>query len=313
VVRGSGPRASRRLRRLGLFGPATTGAPKTEILLNDPIFAESYSRVLHLIHEGMGWPLPGQYEITESPALSVRFEHNFVHEVAAQLSTFAALQYYGFRFDAIAGVSLGEIAAAQAAGATTVDEAIRITTAMIRDVSSSAGGDLLTVNASISRALNALGSCAAIPILGWPDESVWAVRDECKAELHDAFVTAGLSYTMLDIGCMPHTDHVNRLHFAQSVRDEPARPPSIEYFSSSQGGLVESRIDSGFWERMCAEPLRFMEMSESIERERFDEVIMIGTISIERHLFSNVRRSRRPRFKRAEDMIAEYSRANRTG
>lgn len=290
-------------KRLLLFGPATTMAPKLDELRKHRTFRSAFDDLSRLFESRLGWSAANDplHESTLAPAH--RFERNFVREVALQISLYRALTDNGFRFDAVAGVSLGELAAAHAANALDLEGTIRVTCAMVKEFVAADGGDILAVDASEARASLALGGLPATAIIDWPGQSVWAVLDEHRPRVDARFRQFAIAYDMLGTGCMPHTNRVNRSNFIASIGGLAARRPATGFFSSAEGGKVEAPVDSEFWARVCCDPVRFSGMDAALEREEFHEIVYIGSVAIEHRVLSALPPERRPEMKRALDFL----------
>ena len=292
-------RNSRTPRAL-LFGPAATGDPKLKAGLNDPAFRHAYSDACSRMEERTGFSpdqLPPSFEGASA------FHRRFLREVAIQLAMFRALREQGHVFQASAGISLGEIAAANAAGAISFEEAIRVACVMAETVVAATGGDLIVAEADLGTLRLATGNLSTHSLIQWPSSTVLAVSDVDMKEFTEQCREAAIVISPLGIRCMPHTDGVRTDVFRRALGDLESGFAKIPFYSCVTGGRVTGEVDREFWVAMMSRGVNFSEMYSALHRDGFSRLIYIGSVSIERQAFGHIDKKNRPRVVRGSRLL----------
>ena len=278
------PRSTPVVRRVLLFGPATTSPPITGPLMKYALFREAYSEASR-IAQRFGWSSDG-VSAARTPGAEA-FERYLIGEVVVQLAVFRALALHGHTFDTVAGISVGEFAAAHASGVLTLEESIELVCVMAQEVGRARGGDLVGVNVSENRARAAIEGMDAVTIVDWPERSVWAVPDSSLPMVEESLRKEGIPFATMGVHCMPHTDLVDANRFSERVRHIPARAPTMPLYSSVTGGLVTCAIDTAFWARMCSSPAMFRAMHDAMHTDGHRDFIHVGSVAVERVMFAS--------------------------
>ena len=296
------PRANPIVRRVLLFGPATTSAPLIDPLMKYASFNDAFSEVSR-IAENFGWCHDNRPEARQATGADA-FERYLVGEVVLQLSAIRALTSHGYTFDTVAGISVGEFAAAHVAGVLTLEESIELVSAMAREVVCARGGDLVGVNAPENRARAAIAGIDAITIVDWPERSVWAVPHSSLPRIEHSLRREKIAFATMGVECMPHTPMVNARRFADTVRHIPARGPVMPLYSSVTGGRVDGEIGTDFWARMCSSPAMFRSMHDVMQADGHRDFVHIGSVAVERVMFASLPQRERPRMISAASILA---------
>lgn len=191
--------------------------------------------------------------------------------LAVQLATVEALRSYGVVADAHLGHSLGEVAAACAAGALTLDDAVRVIFERSRHQQATHGRGRMAV-LEIAPEEDSWSA-----LTEWPDVALAAINSRrsitvagCAATLERLGRHAaehGRTFIPLDIDYAFHSAAMEPIR-APLLRDlqniQPRRAVSM-LASCVTGGLVDGTgLDAAYWWRNVREPVRFADALDAL-------------------------------------------------
>ena len=184
---------------------------------------------------------------------------------ALQVALTAALREQGIVADAVAGHSVGEVAAAWAAGALTLDEAVRIICARSAAQALTRGaGRMAAVSMPEAdmRALLANGEWPDLEIAGinspgnltlsGPLEQLDALSVVCKAR--------GIVFRLLDLDYAFHSRCMDPVEdsLARSLAGvAPATSRTSTFVSTVTGEIFDGALDAGYWWDNVRQPVHF--------------------------------------------------------
>jgi cytochrome P450 len=290
-----------------MFGPAATSLPMaSRTLIGNAEFRRAFAEASAVVERRRGWSPWREIDKDGAPHGVSIVERYFVEETLLQLCLFRAFAETNTRYDAVAGVSLGDAAAGFASGALTFDEALHVMCATIAAVQNATGGDLVAVTASPQRVQEIIGESAALPVIHWPVFSVWAVPDDSARTMQRRLRAARVPYTRLGFNCLSHTDRIDVDALEAAIDSVDERAPSTPYYSTLEGGVVQrDAIPRRRWARSIAEPVRLHDLWESLRRSHLTDIIYIGSIPLDKDLFPGLPRHQRPTsFRTAQSFVA---------
>jgi acyl transferase domain-containing protein len=183
---------------------------------------------------------------------------------AVMVSLAATWQSVGVRPDAVVGHSQGEVAAATAAGAVSLEDAARIVVARSRLLATIAGrGGMLSVPVPaerVARSLERWRRRLTIAAVNGPSSTVVSGDGQALDELVAEFAAADVDTRRVPVAYASHSPHV------EIVRDEllgelsriTPRTPEIAFYSTVEGGPHDtSSLDASYWYRNLRYPVRF--------------------------------------------------------
>ncbi len=192
---------------------------------------------------------------------------------AVQVATVQALRHAGIHADLFLGHSVGEVAAAWAAGALRLEQACQVIAARSRLQALTAGsgrmGVLALPAAQVDKALAgtklevAAWNTAAIVTVAGPSEDIDRLAARAEQE-HWAFTPIDLDYAF-------HTASMDPLKAPLLVNLVKLRPPPCpaSFLSTVSGGKMpgRTRLDADYWWRNVREPVRFADAAaEAVAR-----------------------------------------------
>ena len=184
---------------------------------------------------------------------------------ALQVGVTVALREQGIVPDAVAGHSVGEVAAAWASGALTLDEAVRIICARSAAQALTRGaGRMAAVSMAEAdmRALLADGQ--------WPDLEIAGINSPANLtlsgpleQLEALSVFAkqrGMVFRMLDLDYAFHSRCMDPVKdsLAQSLEGfTPVHPHTATFVSTVTGEIFDGSLDAGYWWDNVRQPVHF--------------------------------------------------------
>ncbi len=203
--------------------------------------------------------------------------------MALQIALTALYEDAGVRPLAVTGHSLGEIAAAVAAGALSLDDGITLVAARARQMQAMPAGAMLAIRAdpkAVEAVLARLAAAPDIAVLNAPDEVVVSGSPEAIAQAANLAEQAGLGHAPVPVNRAFHS-HATEPILAEFHRAIAHLTPSAEAngvsFISAVSGRVESAaaLTPTYWSRHIREPVRFTEAAARIV-EHADIIVDIG-------------------------------------
>ncbi|WP_282281765.1 beta-ketoacyl synthase N-terminal-like domain-containing protein [Micromonospora sp. WMMD998] len=181
---------------------------------------------------------------------------------ALETALFRLLESWGVRPDAVAGHSVGEIAAAHAAGVLTLADAARLVAARARLMQAAPPGGVMTaVEATEDEVLAELTDGVSIAAVNAPMRTVVSGDADRVAALAERFARRGRRTKRLAVSHAFHSHHMDPVldEFHAAVADLTFAAPAIPLVTGLTGDVTtaERLRDPGHWVRQIREPVRF--------------------------------------------------------
>jgi len=253
-------------------------------LLDDPLFAETLHEIDALFRPRAGYSLAdelagrngdGRYAYTEiaQPAL-----------FALQVGMTRMLRQRGVEPVAVVGHSVGEIAAAWACGAVTLEQAVRVIHHRSRLQGTTKGQGQMTALGLGQGELAALlqehrlsslcvagaNSSAGSTVAGHPDQ-----LDLLEAELAQRRVP----YKRLDLDYAFHSPAMDTLRprLLEALGDLAPAASAIPYYSTVTGGRLDGgALDAAYWWRNIREPVLFQQAIDALTTQGANLFVEVG-------------------------------------
>ncbi|WP_329791418.1 SDR family NAD(P)-dependent oxidoreductase [Lentzea sp. DG1S-22] len=252
-----------------------------DLVDTDPVFAGAVARIDAALAPLVGWTAAGELRSAE-PRLH---DTGVIQPVlfAVQAGIVAVLAEHGLRPEAVYGHSVGEIAAAFAAGIYDVDQAVALVVARSRAQATTAGTGTM---AAVSLGPEETGTLLArydgrVEIAGInsaSDVTVAGPRADLQ-DLADRLAEREVFCRILDLDYPFHSAAMEPLR-APLLADLAGLAPkaaAVDFVSTVTGEpLAGERLDAEYWWRNVREPVRFAAATDHLVAAGFDTIIEIG-------------------------------------
>ncbi len=251
---------------------------------NNPAFRKRMQQIDAIFKPLAGWSL---VEAINDPELAERLPKTSVAQpllFAIQSSVTAALAEYGLKPAMVFGHSVGEVAAAEAAGALTLADAVRLIVNRSEQQEKVRGlGKMAATNSGVSDTRQFLRDLALGDVEIAAENSASSVTlSGPEASIQEA-AKAGrkrrIAIRVLDLDYPFHSPLLDPLHEAllQSLAGLKPKKSSIDFISSVTGDVLDGKLlDGEYWWRNVREQVKFRSAIEAATAKGATLFIEIG-------------------------------------
>ncbi|MBB6120697.1 type I polyketide synthase [Nocardiopsis algeriensis] len=235
-----------------------------ELLERSPVFAERIGECGRALAPFTDWSLEAvlRCEPGAPPLERVDVVQPVLWAVMVALAE--VWRSHGVHPDAVVGHSQGEVAAACAAGALSLEDGARVVALRSRAVAGLSGsGAMASValpEARVRADLAGRGEDLHVAVVNSPSSTVVAGESEAVSALVKEYEEQGVRARRIAVDYASHTPHVARLReeLLSSLAEVAPRRPEVPFHSCLTGAPVaEGELDAGYWYRNLAEPVLF--------------------------------------------------------
>ncbi|WP_126285906.1 non-ribosomal peptide synthetase/type I polyketide synthase [Burkholderia stagnalis] len=199
-----------------------------------------------------------------------------------QFALTTLLASFGVVPDAVMGHSVGEYAAACAAGIFSPEDGLRLIAergrlmqALPRDGEMAA---IFTDLATVERAIEACPHEVAVAAVNGPASIVISGKRERIAMLVDAFAAQDIRSVLLNTSHAFHSPLVEPMldSFQAVANAVRVARPAIPFYSNLTGAVMDEAPTDAYWRRHCREPVQFASSVERLAEAGFNVLVEIG-------------------------------------
>ncbi|KDB53392.1 hypothetical protein X805_09770 [Sphaerotilus natans subsp. natans DSM 6575] len=250
---------------------------------HEPLFRDRIDRCDRVLREVLGRSLVELLYPDEAPA----HQDLLTSHPCGQAANFAlecALadlwRAWGIEPDVVLGHSLGDFAAAYAAGVLSLEDGLRLVTLRGR-LMQAAHGRMLAVQASEDQVRPFLAGCTdvALGVINGPQSVVISGATHGVEAIAARLAEAGLRTRVLDIPVAAHSPLLDPVldDFAAAVAAVPLAPPRLTVVSSMTGQPVGAELtDPDYWRRHLRETVRFADGVRTLAALGCEAMVEIG-------------------------------------
>jgi acyl transferase domain-containing protein/NADPH:quinone reductase-like Zn-dependent oxidoreductase/acyl carrier protein len=250
----------------------------------NPAFAARFAAIDALFTPLSGWSL----EVAlHDEALAARLARTHVAQplqFAVQSALTAGLAAWGLEPDIVLGHSVGEVAAAQAAGTIDLAEAVGLIFRRSEEQERVHGhGRMAAVNLSAEQALALIGETAQagleIAAVNGPSSVTVAGPEEALRNFCQIARTRRVATRLLDLAYPFHSALLEPIRetLTRALGTMSPRAGSLPFVSTVTGGLVDgTTLDAAYWWRNVRAPVRFRDAIVAASRLGAAAFIEIG-------------------------------------
>ncbi|MGW5619108.1 SDR family NAD(P)-dependent oxidoreductase, partial [Streptomyces sp. NPDC003877] len=249
-----------------------------------PVFRDTFDAVCRALDPHLARPLH-QVLLAPQDSAEARLldETEFTQPAlfAFEVALHRLWESWGVRPRAVAGHSIGELAAAHVAGVLDLDDAARLVAARGRLMQScQRGGAMASVQATEAEVLQAVapvarsGQRVSLAALNSPTQTVVSGDEEAVVRVVEHFAAQGRRTRRLTVSHAFHSAHMDSMLDAYRAVAEQCvlRVPEIPLFSTATGTWTDSRTPPGqgatspeHWVRQVRDAVRFTDAVAALE------------------------------------------------
>ena len=213
-----------------------------------------------------------------------------IHQTGYSQPALFSLQYalttllasFGVVPDAVMGHSVGEYAAACAAGVFSPEDGLRLIAergrlmqALPRDGEMAA---IFADLATVERAIDAWPHEVAVAAVNGPASIVISGKRERIAMLVDTFAARDIRSVPLNTSHAFHSPLLEPMldSFQLAAKTVPVARPAIPFYSNLTGAVMDEAPTDTYWRRHCREPVQFASSVERLAEAGFNVLVEIG-------------------------------------
>ncbi|MGW4690240.1 SDR family NAD(P)-dependent oxidoreductase, partial [Streptomyces sp. NPDC004244] len=255
-----------------------------------PVFREAFDEICAALDPHVRVPLATVVFAPEGSA-----DAPLVHETeftqpglfAVEVALFRLWQTWGVVPDAVAGHSIGELAAAHVAGVLDLPDAARLVAARGRLMQAcERGGAMASVEASESEVLEVLagaGGRVSVAGLNGPAQTVVSGDTEAVLRVVDHFAGVGRRTRRLEVSHAFHSPHMDAMlaRYEEVAADCAFAVPRIPLVSTVTGDWVTEEVtDPGYWVRQVRDAVRFLDAMRTLEQAGYARFLECGPAAV---------------------------------
>ncbi|HEY0696842.1 MAG TPA: beta-ketoacyl synthase N-terminal-like domain-containing protein, partial [Micromonospora sp.] len=250
-----------------------------ELAATEPRFAEALDEVCAALDRHLDRPI--RAVIDGEPDLLDQTAYTQPALFAVEVALFRLLRHWGVRPDFVLGHSIGEIAAAHAAGALSLDDAARLVVARGRLMQAlPAGGAMVAVEATeheVEPLLTGPAARVGLAAVNGPTSVVVAGPEDAVGDLADTFAARGRRTTRLRVSHAFHSPLMEPVlaDLGKLEADLTHRPTRIPLVANETGAPVDL-IEPGHWSRHARRPVRFAQSVRWLRAQGVTRFLEVG-------------------------------------
>ncbi len=252
-------------------------------LMEVPAYADAVRKVDAAFVALSGWSVLEELSKDEASSRMARTEVAQAANFAVQVGVTELLRSWGLRADAMVGHSVGEVGAAWASGALTLEEAAKVALHRGRLQSTTAGsGGMLALEMSAEEAarhLKEVDPSLAVAAINSANAVTVAGPTEPLAQLAKRLAAANLFHRALQVEVPYHSPVMDPLvpTLKEALQDLAPKAPSTPLWSTVTGAPAkEGELDGAYWCRNMRDSVLFAPAVQSLLKAGYTTFLEVG-------------------------------------
>ena len=255
------------------------------LLADERAFRESIERADAVIRREAGWSLIEQLALCPADAGYLGDRIDVVQPTLGALAIAYAdwMKAAGLTVDSVIGHSMGEVAAANVAGALSLDDALRILcrrSALMRGLSGAGAMAMVDLPAEdVTAELAGLEHKVSIAAVNSRRSTVISGEKECVTELVARFSARGVFSRPVNVDVASHSPQmeVPSNSLREGLSGITPRAAATPFASALFGRMVSGEeLDATYWARNLREPVQFAKALEALAAREVEVFLELG-------------------------------------
>jgi acyl transferase domain-containing protein len=258
-----------------------------ELYGTSPTFAEAFDAVCAHLDPGLVRPLREVLFAPVDSADSALLDQTHFAQAAlfaVETALYRTVESYGVRPDYLTGHSIGEVAAAHAAGVLDLPDAATLVATRGRLMQAARSHGLMiaveATEAELEQTLAGYGEAVVIAAVNGPRSTVLSGDAGDATAVAALWRERGRKVRQLPVSHAFHSPHMDDVldEFHAAIADLNFRAPAIPLVSNVSGELADPTdlTDPGYWVRHIRRPVRFLDGIQCLERAGVTDFVEIG-------------------------------------
>ena len=254
-----------------------------QLLKNEPLFAETIHKLDKLLGKHADWSLLEELTKDED---SSRISETRIAQPAIfsiQIALFEMWKALGISPAAVAGHSIGEVPAAYASGALTLEQAVLLIFHRSRvQYKATDKGRMLAAGltpAEAAKLIRGREDKVSIGAVNGPAMVSFSGDTDVIEQISEELENRDIFNRLLQINVPFHCHHMEPLkeELLSSLSSLKPSATHIPFYSTVTGKVIEGeQLDSGYWYRNVRETVSFVSAIEQMIKDGFDTFIELG-------------------------------------
>jgi myxalamid-type polyketide synthase MxaE and MxaD len=255
------------------------------LLAGEPVFRAAIERCDHALRASEGWSILDELAAGDGVARLDRVEVLQPVLFAVQTALCALVRSLGVEPDAVVGHSMGEVAAAHAAGVLDLDDAVRIIARRSRLLSRVRGrGAMLAVELGAGEAEELVAGAGgaggvAVAAENGPTSTVLSGEDAAIDAIAGALERRGVSCRRIKVDVASHGPAMDALRadILDALADLRPRPAAVPIYSTVTGAIADGReLDADYWAKNLRQPVLFWPAVQRLAADGHEVFLELG-------------------------------------
>ena len=254
-----------------------------QLLQEEPVFLETIQTCDQLLGQYADWSLLEELKADESSSRMDRTDIAQPALFALQVALIAVWRSWGIEPDATLGHSVGEVAAAYAAGVLSLEDAIRTIYHRSRVQELTAGnGKMAAVGLSLAEARQVVagyGGRVSVASINSPKSVTLSGDSDAIEQIVQSLEEKQVFCRVLRLNYAFHSHHMEPIQedLLQSLQDVQPQPASIRLLSTVTGkDVVGSELSGQYWWNNVRQPVQFSPAVEQLIDDGYSVFLEIG-------------------------------------
>ena len=256
-----------------------------ELLKSEPVFLDTVKEINELLNTYDDISLIEEFRASEEDSRLHLTEVAQPLLFALQVGVIRVLKTKGLIADAVIGHSVGEVAAAWAAGALSLEQAVKVIYQRSHAQGKTRGAGRMAAAAmgheQIIQVLNELGLSSTVTIAGINSPKSVTLSGSLNdlESVADYFEEQGLFYRLLDLDYAFHSPSMDPVkgEIKVSLDDLKIQNADLDFYSTVSGSLLSAEnLDANYWWDNIRKPVLFADAMENILDDGYQVFLEVG-------------------------------------